>query len=83
MKLSRYGLGSVCYHLSLNLKLGDYEFESKDFEDGVLLSHEEARLVFRVMTDAWREGVDSVHTYQAEEAIHRICKKLERIGESK
>lgn len=82
MKLSSHGLGNICYHQSLNLSLGSYEFEPEDFTGGVMLTTNEARIIFNLLTEGWRRGIDDFHTCQAEETIHRLCKRLERAEEN-
>ena len=49
MKLSGKGLGKVCYHQSLDLSLGSYEFEPEDFTGAVVLTVEEAEKLMKLL----------------------------------
>ena len=63
MKLSGKGLGKVCYHQSLDLSLGSYEFEPEDFTGAVVLTVEEAKQLQEDFLDIVCEIVRLVGRY--------------------
>lgn len=81
MKLSGNGLGSISYHLSKNLSLGSYEFDPKDFKDGVALSTKEARLIFRIIKEAFVDGVTSSNDPQVHDVINQLYLRIEHADE--
>lgn len=79
MKLSKHGREHLGYHEAIGLSIGSYDFQQEDFQGAVVLTVEEANLLFKVI-----DGFFDMKLPTTKEiiALNKLKVRVERIAKA-